>query len=75
MKSEACDIGIIALSPAVVPAMKSKRTYWEISEDAHPPLQQSAVIVKSSKQQKSAALFLAFIKGVQGQEIMKRYGE
>ena len=32
------------------------------------------MILKSSKQQESAKQFLAFIKGAQGQEIMKRYG-
>ena len=30
IESGACDIGIIALSLAVAPAMKSKGTYWEI---------------------------------------------
>ncbi len=74
IESGACDIGIIALSLAVAPAMKSKGTYWEIPVEAHPPLDQGAVILKSSKQQESAIQFLAFIKGERGQEIMKRYG-
>jgi molybdate transport system substrate-binding protein len=74
IESGACDIGIIALSLAVAPAMKSKGTYWEIPVEAHPPLDQGAVILKSSKQQESAKQFLAFIKGERGQEIMKRYG-
>ena len=74
IESGACDIGIIALSLAVAPAMKSKGTYWEIPAEAHPALEQGAVILKSSKQQESAKSFLTFIKGVQGQEIMTRYG-
>jgi molybdate transport system substrate-binding protein len=74
IESGACDIGIIALSLAVAPAMKSKGTYWEVPAEAHPALDQGAVILKSSKQQESAKQFLAFIKGAQGQEIMKRYG-
>jgi molybdate transport system substrate-binding protein len=74
IESGACDIGIIALSLAVAPAMKSKGTYWEIPVEAHSPLDQGAVILKSSKQQESAKQFLAFIKGERGQEIMKRYG-
>jgi len=74
IESGACDIGIIALSLAVAPAMKSKGTYWEVPAEAHPPLEQGAVILKSSKQQESAKQFLAFIKGERGQEIMKRYG-
>jgi molybdate transport system substrate-binding protein len=74
IESGACDIGIIALSLAVAPAMKSRGTYWEVPAEAHPALEQGAVIMKSSKQQESAKQFLAFIKGAQGQEIMKRYG-
>ena len=74
IESGACDIGIIALSLAIAPAMKSKGTYWEIPAEAHPSLEQGAVTLKSSKQQESAKQFLEIIKGPQGQEIMKRYG-
>ena len=74
IESGACDIGIIALSLAIAPAMKSKGAYWEVPAEAHPPLEQGAVILKSSKQQESARQFLEFIKSPQGQEIMKRYG-
>lgn len=74
IESGACEIGIIALSLAVAPTMKSKGTYWEIPSDAHPPLEQGAAILKSSKQQETAKHFLAFMRGTQGQEIMKRYG-
>jgi molybdate transport system substrate-binding protein len=74
IESGACDIGIVALSLAVAPAMKSKGVYWEVPAEAYPPLDQGAVILKSSKQQESAKQFLAFIKGERGQEIMKRYG-
>ena len=74
IESGACDIGIIALSLAVTPAMKSKGMYWEIPAGAHQPLEQAVVILKSSKQQESAKQFIAYIKGVQGQEIMKRNG-
>ena len=74
IESGACDIGIIAFSLAVAPAMKSKGTYWEIPVEAHPSLEQGAVILKSSKQQESARQFLEFIKGPHGQEVMKRYG-
>ena len=74
IESGACDVGIIALSLAVAPAMKSKGTYWEVPADAHLPLEQGAVILKSSKSQEAARQFLEFIKGSDGHEIMKRYG-
>jgi molybdate transport system substrate-binding protein len=74
IESGACDIGIIALSLAIAPAMKSKGTYWEIPAEAHPPLEQGAVILNSSKNTEAARQFLEFIKGPHGQEVMKRYG-
>lgn len=74
VESGACDIGIIALSLALAPTMKAKGTYWEVPTDAHPPLEQGAVILKSSTHQQSSRQFLEFMKSSQGQEIMKRYG-
>jgi molybdate transport system substrate-binding protein len=74
IESGACDAGIIALSLALAPAMKAAGQYWEIPATAHSPLEQGAVILKQSKNPEAARQFLDFIKGPQGQEIMKRYG-
>jgi molybdate transport system substrate-binding protein len=74
IESGACDIGIIALSLALAPTMKARGTYWEVPADAHPPLEQGAVILKSSIHQEAAKGFVNFLKNPQGQEIMKRYG-
>ena len=74
IESGACDIGIIALSLAIASVMKSKGTYWEVPVEAHPSLDQGAVILKQSKNPEAARRFLEFIKSPHGQEIMKRYG-
>jgi molybdate transport system substrate-binding protein len=74
VESGACEIGVIALSLALAPTMKAAGTYWEIPSDAHPPLEQGAAILKSSKQQKTAQQFLEFMQGAKGQDIMRRYG-
>jgi molybdate transport system substrate-binding protein len=74
VESGACDVGVIALSLALAPAMKARGTYWEVPAVAHPPLEQAAVILRSSTRQDAARQFLEFVKGAQGQEIMKRYG-
>lgn len=74
VESGACEIGVIALSLALAPTMKTAGTYWEIPSDAHPPLEQGAAILKSSKQQKTAQQFLEFMQGAKGQDIMRRYG-
>ncbi len=74
IESGACDAGIIALSLALAPAMKAAGQYWEIPAAAHSPLEQGAVILKQSKNPEAARQFFEFMKGPQGQEIMKRYG-
>jgi molybdate transport system substrate-binding protein len=74
VESGACDIGIIALSLALAPTMKSVGTYWEFPATAYPPLEQGAVILKSSKHQDAAKQFIEFLQGAKGQEIMTRYG-
>ena len=74
IESGACDVGIIALSLALAPTMKAAGTYWEIPGDAHPPLEQGAAILKSSKEQKTAQQFVEFMRSTRGQEIMHRYG-
>lgn len=74
VESGASDFGIIALSLALAPTMKAAGHYWEVPSDAHPPLEQGAIILKSSKNQEAAARFLDVMKGAEGQEIMRRYG-
>ena len=74
VESGAADIGIIALSLALAPAMSTKGTYWEIPAEAHPPLEQGAVIVKTSIRIDSAKQFLEFMKSRQGLAIMQHYG-
>jgi len=74
IESGACDIGIVALSLALAPSMKAAGKYWEIPIESHPPLEQGAVILKNSKHSEAAKQFLEFVKGSEGQEIMRRYG-
>ena len=74
VESGASDVGVVALSLALAPAMKAMGKYSDIPSDAHPPLEQGAVILKASKNQDAAKLFLEFVKGARGQEIMRRYG-
>ena len=68
------DIGIIALSLAVAPAMTETGTYWEVPLDAYPKLEQGAVVLKAAKDVKTARAFLDYIKGPEGTAVFKRYG-
>lgn len=74
VESGAADIGIVALSLALAPAMKEAGRYWEIPAASHPALEQGAVIVAGTKQQQAAKAFLDFLKGPAGRRVMAGYG-
>jgi molybdate transport system substrate-binding protein len=73
VQSGNAQVGIVALSLAVSPAMKNGNR-WEIPPDSYPPLKQAAVLLKASKNKDASRLFLDFVSGTQGQEILKRFG-
>ncbi len=68
------DIGIIALSLALAPTVRSLGRYWLIPEEAHPAIDQGAAIIKASKKQESARKFLDHLQTPAMRAIMKRYG-
>jgi molybdate transport system substrate-binding protein len=68
------DIGIIALSLAVAPAMKETGVFWEVPVVAHPRLEQGAVVLKAAKDSKTARAFLDYIKSPEGTAVFRRYG-
>jgi molybdate transport system substrate-binding protein len=74
IESGAADIGIIAMSLALAPLMQAAGHSWDIPADAHPPIEQGAVILKRVKNQERAKAFLSFVQGAEGQAMMKRYG-
>ena len=73
VQSGNAQVGIVALSLAVSPAMKSGNK-WEIPADSYPPIKQAAVILKASKNKDAARRFLDFVSGPQGREILQRFG-
>jgi molybdate transport system substrate-binding protein len=72
--SSSAEIAIVALSLALAPAMKQKGRYVEISADAYPPLEQAAVILKSSQNKDIARQFIDFLKTPPNLELLRGYG-
>ena len=68
------DAGIVALSLAVAPSMKSKGKFFLIPSEEYAPLEQAAVMVRSSKQKNTAREFLEFLRTPKSIAIMKQYG-
>jgi molybdate transport system substrate-binding protein len=74
IESGAANIGIIALSLAMAPAMKEKGRYWQVPLDAYPTIEQGNVILNWAKDREATEEFRSFVAGEQGRETMKRYG-
>jgi molybdate transport system substrate-binding protein len=72
--SGSADIGIVALSLALAPTMKQKGRYVEIPGDNYPPLEQAAVILKSSQKKAVARQFIDFLKTPRILELLQSYG-
>jgi molybdate transport system substrate-binding protein len=65
--------GIIALSLALSPAMKTGHL-WGVSVDQYAPIEQAAVIVKTARDKEAARAFLAFVSSDAGQLTLSSYG-
>jgi molybdate transport system substrate-binding protein len=74
VESGAADAGVIALSLALAPPMKAAGHYWEIPAEAHPPIEQGAVMLTGGKNREGAKAFLSFVQSAEGQTIMRRFG-
>ena len=68
------DVGIVALSVAMSPAMKDKGRYVEVPVDTYPPIEQAAVVLKSSQKKKTAKQFLDFLQTKTIADLMRSYG-
>ncbi len=73
VQSGNAQVGILAASLTLSPVMRNGDR-WLVPAELHPPLEQSAVFISSSKNKSGAAQFLAFVKSAEGREILAKYG-
>jgi len=74
VESGNADAGLIALSLAISPTMKTRGRYVEVPQKAYPPIEQAAIVVKASKQGQAAAKFLAFLKTEEARGVLRSFG-
>src|SRR5262245_29981708 len=74
VESGAADVGLIALSLALSPAMRDKGRYWSVPLDAYPRLEQGGVILNNPKDAEAVQTFRTFLTSADGRVILKRYG-
>jgi molybdate transport system substrate-binding protein len=74
VQTGAADIGIIALSLAVAPALKDSGRYWEVPLESYPRIEQGGVILSWASDRAAAQLLQDFVLGPDGKAILRQYG-
>jgi len=72
--SGSAEVGLLALSLALSPALKSSGTYVDIPESWYPPIEQAAVVLASSRQKALARQFIDYLKNPASVRILQSYG-
>ena len=68
------DVGIIALSLALGPALRASGTYAEIPASTHPPIEQAAVVISASKNKALARELLEYLQRPDVAELLHAFG-
>ncbi len=74
VETGAADVGVIALSSAVSPAMRGKGRFWAVPLDAYPRLEQGGVVLSWAKDRGAAMRLRDFVTGGEGRAVLKKYG-
>lgn len=74
VQSGNADAGILALSLVLSPAMKGQGRTWLIPENLYAPIEQGAVVLKTSKNPQAAQQFLNYIKLPATAALLEQYG-
>ena len=68
------DAGILALSLALLPALRDAGTTYRLPDAFYPSIAQAAVVLAASRQKAAARQFLAFVKRPEIGRLMQEYG-
>ncbi len=68
------EAGLIPLSLALSPAMRSAGSYIELPTSSYPPIHQAAVVLKTSKNQPCATKLVLFLKSDKAQHTLQQFG-
>jgi molybdate transport system substrate-binding protein len=74
IQSGAADVGIVALSLALAPAVRGSGKYWQVPLDAYPRLEQGGAILANASNPGGAQVFRDFVLSPQGKDILRSYG-
>jgi molybdate transport system substrate-binding protein len=74
VQSGNAEIGIVALSLVMAPAVRDQGRSWEVPLASYPRIDQGGVILKGAKDADAARTFRGFLMDSEGRSILKKYG-
>jgi molybdate transport system substrate-binding protein len=74
VQSGAADVGIVALSLAMAPAVRDQGKYWEVPLESYPRVEQGGAILKQARSPEAANQFRQFLLTGGGAQTLHRYG-
>lgn len=74
VESGAADVGLIAHSLALAPALREAGRYWALPKDSHPKLTQGGVILNSATHPAACEKLKTFLTTEPGQTVLSRFG-
>lgn len=74
--AESGDVGaaFLAMAIAITPEMKQKGVFVLLPQESYPPLDQAAVVLRSSQRKDQARRFLEFLRGPEARKIFANFG-
>lgn len=74
--AESGDVGaaFLAMAIAITPEMKQKGSFVVLPQESYPPLDQAAVVLRSSQRKAQARRFLQFLRSPQARKILGNFG-
>jgi len=70
----AADLGFIALSLALSPALRDRGRVFEVPLDAYPPLEQAGLLLRSAQDPEAARAFRSFLLSAEAAGFWRRFG-
>jgi molybdate transport system substrate-binding protein len=74
VQSGNAEVGIIALSIALLPNLAGSGTYAAVAPGSYPPIEQAAIVMKTSPHKEIARGFLRYFNRPESAALMQRFG-
>lgn len=74
IQSGNAELGFLALSQVLDPALKGKGSRWDVPTSFHDPIAQDVVLLTKGQGNSAAKALMEFVRGPQGLQIIERYG-